>query len=329
MRIAALVLMALTLAAVGSASSGTAWAGDAVRDEASSTVEIRAEGDGLLIRSVNRRFEVVSLYLPGESERRILLLREEEDVLRSTVEEGPRRATVRVEASAVGPAAGSGVLWRFEQAGETGALVDLVPGHPAFQVTRHGCCGARDTLHTFSLVNGRKLFDATSPPAYLEVPNSRGVVRLAAVHAAWSVDDEETFGGRRDIAGAITYATAEGPLRRVLVTVRPPATVEEMMGDPRAMWLLDGARTPEVAATLWSADGRRDREAIGGVQLVVAFTPGHSVMIPIVADRLDLERATVSPTLALEAAPLPEAVKSCSCRPPRPLFPPAGERESD
>jgi hypothetical protein len=318
MRSLAWLPLAIALLAAAPVSIAAA---EPVREQGQSTIELQMEGDGTVAHSVNRRFDVVTLYPPGATRARTLMLDEEEEVVRSTVEEGPRSATVRLAGWEFGKSGTPFLSFRIEGQGESGAIADFGAGMPFYQITRYGCCGARDSISTWSLVNGRKLFSATGPAAFFDVPNSGGLLRLAAVHAAYSIDDDETFAGRRDVAGLITYATPTEQLRRVLVVVRAPATVDEMMGDPRAMLLVDGTQEPVRSTTLWPADGKRDPAAIGGLAIHVVFTPGNEVTIPIVGDDLDLANARVSPTLQLESIALEPVPSACSCRPPRRLIP--------
>ncbi len=322
--------LSLSLALLAGALAPSAGAEDAtLREEARSMVEVRAEGDGVVARSVNRSFRVVTIYPPGQPYPRTLLLAQETDVVRSTVEEGPRSAWVRLDVSAI-VAAKRRPPFRIDEEGEAGAVADISAGLPFYQVTRYGCCGARDSVSTWSLVSGRRLFSATGPIASFDVPNSDGIRRLVAVHAAYSTDDARVFGERRGAAAIVTYASPTEPLRRILVRVQAPATLDGVIGDPKAMLLLDGSLEPVTSTTLWRSDGRREREAIAGLSVVVEFTPGNAVNIPVVGDDLDLAHATVPARFALEPVGLDPLPSSCSCRPPRRLFPPeAGDSEDE
>ncbi|HEY2891662.1 MAG TPA: hypothetical protein VGJ31_13585, partial [Dongiaceae bacterium] len=123
-------------------------------------------------------------------------------------------------------------LWSLTEPGDMG---EIEHDQPLFIVRQPGCCGARNSFAAFALDNGRRLFTATGERASecwatLEIPNSHGVYRYIALHAAYSATDD-TFGSRKETVGLLTYAAPDRPLARYRLLAKDQAGVDVFMGE--------------------------------------------------------------------------------------------------
>ena len=165
-------------------------------------------------------------------------------------------------------------------------------------------------IPVFALYSGRRLFSATGPDAencwaQLDVPNSGGLVRLVALHAAYSTMDDAAFGGRKETVGLLTYAAPDRPLAGYRLVADSGAAVGDFMGEATVRLALAGKAEEIDSLTLWPADGKRDPAAIGGFTIRLHLTPDQLVSIPVVGDKLDLAAAGLQRGLKIEAAALP------------------------
>ena len=299
-RLPALLAALLAVAPIGAAAGGT------IGRSAQSTAEISAEGDALVSHLVNRGFAVERPYDHAAGRFIPLMLRQEVDVVRRSDAEAPSTAAVLVDAWTLGAPADAPPLWSMKGSGE--AVQSW--GEQFIVVTNVGCCGARDVYTGYSLLNGRRLFSATGNRlpgdwARLEVPNSHGLLRWAFLHAAGSADPETLFDGYPGAVALVTYVSETEPQQRLLFSAADPGEVDRFMGwDGMIGFTVAGHGQPEQQVELWSADGRRDRGAIGGIGLSVRFTEGLVATVPIENDVLDLAHATLPAGLKVQLMPV-------------------------
>ncbi len=197
-------------------------------------------------------------------------------------------------------------LWSIREPGDMG---EIEHDQPLFIVRQPGCCGARDSFTAFALDNGRRLFTATGERASecwatLEVPNSHGIYRYIALHAAYSATDD-AFGTRKETVGLLTYAAPDKPLARYRLVAKDQAGVDVFMGEATVRLVADGKHEETDSLTLWSADKQTDPAAIGGYSIKIILSPGNTVVIPVKADKFDLAHTSLPAGLAIEPAPLP------------------------
>lgn len=269
-----------------------------------SSVEIGRDGDLLTIRTVNRSYEWLGLYDRERNGYRHLLLQKEEDVTLSSGVDGALASRVRLEVSEIRER-DFRPLFVIEDDSEAGQLDSFAWSDAYFTTLRYGCCGALDTRHTYSLLNGRLLFTATAAPAWFEVPNAGGLVRIAAIHTIFSIEDERVFGDRRDALAMVTYASPEAPLQRFLITMNGQFASEGLeYPDPLLGWA-EGENAPAQVYEVWSADGTADLALVKNLVLVVSVTEGMEIRIPLVEGRLALDQASLPTGLEISAAELP------------------------
>jgi hypothetical protein len=299
-RLPALLGAVLALATVGDAAAGT------IARSAQSTAEIGAEGEALVSHLINRGFAVERPYDHAGGRFIPLLLRQEVDVVRRSDAEAPSTAAVLVDAWTLGAPPDSPPLWSMKGSGE--AVQSW--GEQFIVVTNVGCCGARDVYTGYSLLNGRRLFSATGNRlpgdwARLEVPNSHGLLRWAFLHAAGSADPESPFDGFPGAVAQVSYVSETEPQQRLLFSATDAGEVDRFMGwDSMIGFTVAGHGQPEQQVELWSADGRRDRGAIGGIGLTIRFTEGLVATVPIENDVLDLAHATLPAGLKVQLMPV-------------------------
>lgn len=180
--------------------------------------------------------------------------------------------------------------------------IESLAGSDAYvAVAQFGCCGALEATKLFSLENGAPLMEYTGAPAWLEVPNSRGLVRLVGVDTAWSASADPRFGADPSLVAVLSYATRTAALRQVGIRIGG-GTVDAVMSVPELAFVAAGAE-PDPHFVLWPADGRTNPRAITDVAVRVTFTSEHVAIIPIVADELDLAQATLTGGLTVSLLP--------------------------
>ena len=276
-------------------------------DPATSTVTIHKSGSAFQTRTVNSTFMIDSRLHWGDSEPTRIVVEMVVDITQQDDTEGLMKDSVSATAWRVNDGLKRVKLWSATEPGDMG---EIEGGQPLFIVRQPGCCGARDSFSAYSLDNGRRLFTATGDRASecwatLDVPNSHGIYRYIALHAAFSATDDETFGGRKETVGLLTYATPDKPLARYRLLAKDAASVDAFMGEATVRLVADGKPEETNSLTLWSADKQTDPAAIGGYSIKVNLSPGNTVVIPVKADKLDLANATLPAGLTIEPAPLP------------------------
>lgn len=275
-------------------------------EEATSSIEIGAQDGAIEWKVKNRTFDVVSFWPAGAEGPRTLLLAQSVAVTRRTDMDGSQNPKIRVDASDIGADGALTRAWKIEAVAEEGGIAYLGVFGEAYRTTLFGCCGSLNADTYYSLVNGQKMVTANGDLALLEVPNSRGLVRLAGVETPWSATQDPMFLEQRDLLGIITYASHDGTIERVALRIGGDdfeSMADSLMSLPELVWVpLDGSEATGDL-TLWSLDGEQDPANLTGVSLRVTYTPEAWVEIPLVADRLDLAAAQLAPNLSLEPLP--------------------------
>ena len=293
---AALLCLSLT---VGQALAQSA-------DQAKSTVDIHFAGSAMEARTVNRSFLTDSrLQWHAEAVTR-LLMRIDVDTTRRDDTEGLKAGSVSATIWRIEPSGKRTPLWSVNEPGDRG---EINHDQPLFVVRQPGCCGARDSFTVFDLYAGHRLFTATANGpdkcwAVVDVPNT-SLIRLVALHAAYSASDEPAFGGRKETVGLLTYAAPDRPLARFRLVAKDEQSVDGFMGEAEVRLVAVGKSDESDALTLWSADGKSDPAAIGGFAILLHLSPGNVVTIPVSGDKLDLAKATLPAGLKVEPLALP------------------------
>lgn len=292
----------IVVAAIALASIANAAGAAPIEDKASSTVRIDFPDGIMRVETRTSAFSVASYWPEGAAEPVNVLLQQRVEITRRADAEGPEQATVALAAWRIADGVDSQPLFNLTTAGEA-ARIEAINGTDAYvAVTRFGCCGALDATKLFSLEDGQLLMEYVGEPAWLDVPNSRGIVRIAGLDTAWSASFNPVFAGDQALVALLTYATRTERRRQVAIRLTG-GTIDDVMSLPELAFMAEGAE-PDPHFTLWSADGATDHKAITGAAIRVAFTPDHVVTIPILADELDLVHATATGGLALSIVPL-------------------------
>ena len=276
-------------------------------DKAESTVELGPQAEGVHFHAVNRDFLFASEMHWGDPAPTRFLMRMTTDI------------NIRDDAEGFGPSSVSVTAWRYEGASlhqlwtfkEPGDKGELSTRRAVFIVTTHGCCGGRDSYSVFDIWSGRRLFTATGAGpsdswAQVEIPNSHGIERLVAFHAAYSMTDDVAFGALKDTTvGLLTYAAPDRPLARYRLTVKSADEVDGFMGEGWVRLREEGKPEDTDSLTLWKVDGKLDPSFLGGFAIRLELRDDKWVVIPVEGDRLQIDRATLPPGLAIRPADLP------------------------
>lgn len=284
-------ILAAILAAVLQAGPAAAQT-TALSETATSRIEVGRGGEMMTFHTVNSSFEWVGIYQIERDEYQHLVLKKIEEATVSSGLDGSWDARVTLEVSEV---AGTALhpLYTIQDGGERGYVDSFAWSSNYFTTVRYGCCGALDTYRTYSLLNGRPLFSATGPAAWFEVPNSRGLVRLAALHTIFSTDDETVFAGQENALALLTFAAPSERLQRFMISFTGQLANDAFeYPDPWLGWS-EGEETPQPELEVWSQDGTREAEALQGLTLSVQVAPNLSLTLPLVRGRLSLEGAAI------------------------------------
>lgn len=284
---------------IGAAAAGHA---EEIKDKATSSVRIDFPDGVMRVETKTDEFRVVSYWPEGETEPKRVLVQQSVRIVQREDAEGPEAADVSVATWHVIGDGNRAKMITLEAKGEVARPLAINSNPAYFAVTRLGCCGALDATQLYSLENGKLLMEYSGEPAWLEVPNSRGLLRIAGLDNAWSASFDPRYQDDANLVAILSYAAPTEPLRKVAIRLTK-GTIDNVMSLPALVFLVEGA-DPDPHFTLWSADGKRDPKSITDVSLRVIFTPDYVVTIPILADELDLPHATTTGGLAVSLLPL-------------------------
>ncbi len=190
-------------------------------------------------------------------------------------------------------------VWSFGDASDQGTVL---AEQQLFASTKHGCCGAEDVHHYYSLRTGRLEATATAEGVgFVAIPNTL-VSRVVAYHGTNGEHPPPTVTSIPELLGVLTLGSDDGPLHRVAVTA---AGVEHWTPTLR----LKAAGKPEETASLdlWAADGHPLPHGVRGFQVVLTFEDRARLAIPVDDDDFDLAHATVPSPFHLQRLDTPAA----------------------
>jgi hypothetical protein len=166
---------------------------------------------------------------------------------------------------------------------------------PYLTVTRWGCCASQATNAVYSLETGKYLFNATGvgQSGQWATLTSHNFQRILAYHTAPTEMDDVVLKGAPNAAIVIAYASTSAPLQRVLVTV------------PKQMFSGDGGildwdpkleifnkTQPKPSDHIWSDKVDSDAAKVfADITVQLTLDSKHKVTIPLVGDRLQLDKA--------------------------------------
>ena len=264
-------------------------------------------GSALQLHSINRTFLYdTRLQHWGANEPTRIIVQLDVDTAQRDDSEGFIKDSVKATAWRIEDSLKRAQLWSVTEPGDS---AEIEGDQPLFIVRQPGCCGARDSFTAFGLYNARRLFTATGDRASecwatLEVPNSHGLYRYIALHAAYSATDD-SFGPEKNTVGLLTYAAPDRPLVRYRLTAKDQASIDAFMGEAVVRLVADDKPEETNYLTLWSADKQTDPAAIGKFSIHVNLSPGNTVIIPVTGDKLDLANAKLPQGLGIQPAALP------------------------
>lgn len=264
-------------------------------------------GTTLQVHSINRTFLFDNrLQHWGDNEPTRVLVQLDVDTTQRDDAEGFEKDSVTATAWRIENSLKRRKLWSVTEPGDMG---EIESSQPFFIVRQPGCCGSRDSFTAFALYSARRLFTATGINSYdcwatLEVPNSHGLYRYIALHAAYSATDD-SFGSQKNTVGLLTYAAPDKPLARYRLLAKDQTSVDQFMGEAVVRLVADDKPEETNDLTLWSSDKRTDPKAIGKFSIHVNLAPGNTVIIPVMGDKLDISKAQLPAGLTIEPTDLP------------------------
>jgi hypothetical protein len=211
-----------------------------------------------------------------------------------------KEANLVMEAWPVRAPASAPPLFVISVPGEGG---EVGPDGPWYRVLEGGCCGTGDLWRYFSLGTGRELFAASLRPIVLWTP--RGDRRLISVHDSYSARMSPETERDSTVIAVIQYGTGNEPSRRAVARKTGggywTATALFFQGattaeDSTVRWLTrtgaEGASTAAEGATI----------VLILESLLMPDAPPMTIEIPIIEDRLALERSRSHPAVRLSWA---------------------------
>ena len=194
-------------------------------------------------------------------------------------------------------------LWTLKEKGEKGEVDDY---ERLYRITLSGCCAARDVYKYFNLEKGKKLFTSTDTDKQflkVEVPNTKNS-RYISFHENAGAELPVEAEKDRTVAGVLQYCGENMAVRLIITSPK---------GDECHLSHLylkyKNKKIEDNLLELWSADGSKDTSKIGGFvivgELLFDDSPGvFKFEIPVVADKLDIKRATASKGISLKLSQL-------------------------
>lgn len=286
--------------------------GELAKDQAMSTFSMKPAADGLYeVTTVNTRYETdfvpPSTGADAGSRGDIYQLVEVEET--HVNKEGPGSETERVAGKvkatvyALDKNGKGDVKFTIEGEGDESKIDG---GY--LTITRWGCCAFSSTDAVYSLETGKYLFNSTSNSLSGQWTDmdSKNFERILAYHVAPTEADDVVLKGAPNAAIVIAYASATEPLQRVLVTV-PKALLDSDDGplswDPKIE--VFNKTQPKPSNHLWSDSLDTDpAKVFTGVTVQMTLDPKHKILIPLVGDKLQLDKARLPKGWALVEAPL-------------------------
>jgi hypothetical protein len=179
---------------------------------------------------------------------------------------------------------------------------------PYLTITRWGCCESQATNAVYSLETGKYLFNAVGvgPSGQWATLNSHNFQRILAYHTAPTEMDAVVLKDAPNAAIVIAYASTSEPLQRVLVTI-PKAMFDSDDGiiswDPK-LEIFNKAQ-PKPSDHIWSDKVDADpAKVFTDISVQMTLDDKHKVVIPLVGDKLQLDKAKLPKGWGLVAAPL-------------------------
>jgi hypothetical protein len=292
--------------------SGALADGALAQDQATSTFSMKPAGDGLYeVTTVNTRFETD--FVPpstGANDARHddiyqLVEIEETHVNKEGVGAEAERVSGKVKATvyALDKTGKGAEKFTIEGDGDE-AKVDS----QYLTITRWGCCAFEATDAVYSLETGKYLFNATTygQPGQWTDLTSKNFERILAIHVAPTEADDVVLKGAPNAAIVIAYAAPTEPLQRVLVTV-PKELLDSDDGplswDPKIE--VSNKAQPKPSNHIWSDKLDKDpAKVFTDISVQLTLDAKHKVVIPLVGDKLQLDKAKLPKGWALVEVPL-------------------------
>jgi len=179
---------------------------------------------------------------------------------------------------------------------------------PYLTITRWGCCMSQATNAVYSLETGNYLFNAVGvgESGQWATLGARNFQRILAYHTAPTEMDDVVLKDAPNAAIVIAYASTSAPLQRVLVTI-PKEMFDSDEGpinwDPKLE--VFNKTQPKPSDHIWSDVVDSDAAKVfTDITVQLTLDPKHKVVIPLVGDRLQLDKAKLPKGWGIVAAPL-------------------------
>jgi hypothetical protein len=278
---------------------------DPIVDEKSTTeTSVTMDENAYLIHTINRRHDIASFYddRAGKGEMKRFLVETEIDRLTREADDeevDTQSSVLRIRARPLTPQGLGDTAMKMETTAD-----EVAVSGPYVVATLWGCCVEQSSHEVFSLYTGKRLFSATGAGDFGDwlTMGKKGPnydQRVVTAHIAFTARDAVELGEDRDVVGVITYATEAEPLQRL--ALRTPGGRD---GDlptewsSKLLWLTK--REPEGVDHAFFEQVGDAKEVYTGITLRLRLDEKTSVDVPLVADRLMPDEASLPDGYSLE-----------------------------
>jgi hypothetical protein len=278
---------------------------DPIVDEKSTTeISVTMDENAYLIHTINRRHDIASFYddRAGKGEMKRFLVETEIDRLTREADDeevDTQSSVLRIRARPLTPQGLGDTAMKMETTAD-----EVAVSGPYVVATLWGCCAEQSSHEVFSLYTGKRLFSATGAGDFGDwlTMGKKGPnydQRVVTAHIAFTAHDAAELGEDRDVVGVITYATEGEPLQRL--ALRAPGGRD---GDlptewsSKLLWLTQ--REPDGVDHAFFEQVGDAKEVYTGITLRLRLDAQTSVDIPLVADRLMPDEASLPDGYSLE-----------------------------
>jgi hypothetical protein len=283
------VTIILALGMLFSVAAGRAQGDDPFKMRTESAVYENSTADGGWVRkTVNKRFDFMSVDLGGERGFHDLLFLQ---IFDQTFRSGEEGSTSRVTVTAFmdGKRKYDTTLWTASHPADAGGLWEGF-----YRMTKYGCCGAENVATLFHLPSGVRVVSFTGEPVFVEIPNTpiRRVVSYISANGAEGFDGET-----KGVIGLLTLSSDERIIDRLLFF----SDSLDLAWTPKI--LLTSPREPAGVATrldLWDSEKTASALGITGFGVKLLFVDGSEATVPVVRDRFDIDAAITKANIRMQ-----------------------------
>jgi len=267
-----------------------AWPDPLIEEKQESTVTVTQDGGAVVTHVVNRRYESAIVADERDAEPKLVhvLASIEIDRTMSDAEDQETEilsSIVRANFRTIDQTGLSRPALQIETEGDEATISE-----PFLIVTRWGCCALQSSYQVYSMLSGHRLFSATGGGEFgdwitLDSRHRPNEQRYAAIHVAPTMSDEAELGPDEKHAIAISYASGNDSIQRLIVSVPMGRNSDDVLDWlPKLSWVT--ADQPEGTDHIFVASDSPPEATYDGMILRLQLDENTRIDIPLEKDRL-------------------------------------------